>query len=356
MKIGILSSQFMGCPAPRYGGLERVCWDVANGLGKRGHKVVLFAPDNSRVPANGFLFKTGPPQDTVNVDWLRTEQDMVAKASPYFKDLDILWENNWMGSSYFYKVNDPRIKICHTHHGGLNPEIWCKSKPPFKTNMIAISNWMKRVYASQGYDSQVCYNPVDLEEYKFQAEKGDRLLFVGRLDTFKQPDVAIAVAKRLNLGLDIVGGSFVYHNDYFDSIKSQCDGTQIKLHLDASQEDKIRLYQNAKAVLFPSRMGEPFGLIVPESNACGGFVVGLNDGAIGETIQDGVSGFVVGDPSQQVNDKSRDVEAMVAGVKKMDSIKVDPLACRKRAEFFSVDRCVERYEVLFNDIISGREW
>ena len=374
MKIALVSTQFFGTPPPKYGGLERVVYDLANGLTGLGHKVVLFAPDESKVPENGYLFKTGKALDTVNVDWLKTESEMVAKAEPYFKDFDIVHENNWFGSCYGAKVRNPSLKICHTHHGGIQMEWWGKPRPKgFHLNLIAISNWMKRVYASQGFESQVSYNPIDLTEYEFKKEKGDRLLFVGRLDSFKRPHIAIEAAKRLGIGLDIVGGSFVSDVPYMERVKSQCDAIYDKehggfidsepdrsnpiiLHLDASQEEKIGLYQNAKAVIFPSRMGEPFGLIVPENSACGGFTIGMNDGAIPETIIEGVNGFVVGKPSGQHSDED-DVQAVVDGVRRLGHDGYDPVKCRKVVEErFSREACAKRYEILYSDIMNGLEW
>jgi len=52
------------------------------------------------------------------------------------------------------------------------------------------------------------YNGIDLDAYPYKAEKGDRLIFVGRFVSFKCPHVAIEVAKRLGMGLDLVGGAY----------------------------------------------------------------------------------------------------------------------------------------------------
>ena len=355
MKIALVSTQFFGTPPPKYGGLERVVYDLANGLTGLGHKVVLFAPDESKVPENGYLFKTGKALDTVNVDWLKTESEMVAKAEPYFKDFDIVHENNWFGSCYGAKVRNPSLKICHTHHGGIQMEWWGKPRPKgFHLNLIAISNWMKRVYASQGFESQVSYNPIDLTEYEFKKEKGDRLLFVGRLDSFKRPHIAIEAAKRLGMGLDIVGGSFVSDVPYMERVKAACTG-DIKLHLDASQEEKIQLYQDAKTVIFPSRMGEPFGLIVPEANSCGTPVIGCRDGAIPETITDYENGILFGRGDGGFNDE-HDVDQVVEKIRYLNDHPISPESCRAHSELFSKERCAERYATLYQDILSGNEW
>ena len=203
---------------------------------------------------------------------------------------------------------------------------------------------MKRVYASQGMPSKFVYNGIEIEKYPLQENKGERLLFVGRLDSFKRPHIAIEVAKKLNLGLDIVGGSFVQDVPYMDSIKQQCDGSQIVLHLDATQEEKTKLYQNAKAVIFPSKMGEPFGLIVPESNCCGTPVIGSNDGAIPETIENGFNGYVCDT-----------VDQMVEAVRKVWNI--SPYACRQSVETkFSRQAMSRGYEALYREMLEGREW
>jgi glycosyltransferase involved in cell wall biosynthesis len=352
MKIALISTPFFGVPPKKYGGLERVVWDLANGLTKIGHKVALFAPEGSQVPEDGFLFPTGPPQDTVNVDWYGLESKMTSSIITYFDRFDVVHENNWFFTSYISKATN----LCHTHHGGMNVQ-YVAIKPGAKNNLIAISNYMKSYYAYLGFSSEVAYNPVDLDEYKFKKEKGDRLLFVGRLDTFKQPEVAIKAAERLGVGIDVVGGSFVQDMKYLESIKQCCDiTTGAKLHLDASQEEKIELYQNAKAVIFPSRMGEPFGLIVPEANACGTPVIGLRDGAITETIRDGVNGFCVGSPTQQNNDKSNDVTAIVNGVRMLDGSTVTPELCLEQAIIYSKENCAKRYIELYERVHSGNPW
>lgn len=344
MKIALTSTQFFGVPPPRYGGLELIVWDLANGLLKLGHKVVIFAPKGSQIPPDGFLYETGEPLGSVQVNWLQSEENMWKLYKDKLPDFDIVHGMNWFGFEYASKAENPNLHVTHTHHGGLNPEWWCKNKPAFKLNMISISRWMEAVYRSQGIESRFCYNGIELEKYPYQEKKGDRLLFVGRLDSFKRPHIAIEVARSAGLGLDVVGGSFVQDVQYMESIKRECDGSTIKLHLDATQEEKVYLYQNAKCVIFPSKMGEPFGLIVPEANACGTPVIGSRDGAIPETIENAANGFICDT-----------VTEMVEAVRKVDM--VSPKVCRKRVEDrFSRLAMAKGYERLYTDIMEGREW
>jgi glycosyltransferase involved in cell wall biosynthesis len=102
-------------------------------------------------------------------------------------------------------------------------------------------------------------------------------------------------------------------------------------------------------------MGEPFGLIVPEAGACGSSIIGLRDGAIPETIDDGNSGFVVGAETGK-HTESLDVNALIDGVLKLDGSGITPEKCRRNAERFSIEKTAERYESLFKSILDGYEW
>lgn len=345
LKVGMLSTPFITVPPKNYGGLERVVYDLSHSLARGGHQVTVFAPNGSSVEGCEMIY-WGEPIEKVHVNWLEAESkavDMVADRVMR-NGFDIVHGHNWFGFEYGLKAKMPELRVCHTHHGGLTMQWWGRSKPPWPLNLIALSKWMEKAYASVNFASRAVYNGIPIEDYVFHPEKGDRLLFVGRLDSFKRPHIAIEVARKTGLALDIVGGSFVSDVAYMESIKQVCDGKQIKLHLDASQQEKIELYQNAKAVIFPSNMGEPFGLIVPEANATGTAVIGSRDGAIPETIEDGVTGFICDN-----------VDQMVEAVGKLDRIK--PEACRERVErLFSREIMAENYVKAYRSILERREW
>jgi glycosyltransferase involved in cell wall biosynthesis len=342
LKIGLISTQFFGCPPKGYSGLEMVVWDLAAGLSELGHTVTLFAPDGSSAPENGSIVNTGPPLNTVGADWIASEQHVFDVVTRHANGLDLLHGHNWFGFEYLAKTR-PENKICHTHHGHLNTDWWCRSKPPYKLNFIAISDFMKREYESQGIPSEYVYNGIDLKRYPYHEEKGDYLLFVGRLDSFKQPDVAIEVAKQTGLTIHVVGGTFVNDKEYMSRIMSLANDKVI-IHPDASHEEKLSLMQNAKCLLFPSKMGEPFGLVAAEIGSCGGPVIALNDGAISEVVEHGVTGFIC-----------KDTDEMKEAIKKIGEI--NPLNCRKRIENnFSRLAMSRSYEKLYRRILSGDEW
>jgi glycosyltransferase involved in cell wall biosynthesis/predicted SAM-dependent methyltransferase len=349
LKIGLLSTQFFGVPPKGYSGLEMVVWDLAAGLSELGHIVTLFAPEGSRVPQNGKVVFTGPPLNSVGTDWLASEQSVWNIVIHNGDGLDLLHGHDWFGFEYSAKVR-PENKICHTHHGHLNPEWWCRSKPPYKLNFIGISQFMKHEYEAQGIPSEYVYNGIDLSRYPYQEKKGDYLLFVGRLDSFKQPHVAIEVAKQTGLTIHVVGGTFVNDKSYLSSIMSMASDKVI-IHPDASHEEKLSLMQNARCLLFPSKMGEPFGLVAAEAMACGTPVIALNDGAIGEVVENDVTGYICAN-----EDEMKESVSKIGQISPENYSRIS-LRCRQRVEtLFSRRTMAENYVKLYQRILKGDEW
>src|SRR5439155_27335029 len=63
---------------------------------------------------------------------------------------------------------------------------------------------------------------------------------------------------------------------------------------------KDELLGNAFALLFPIDWPEPFGLVMIEALACGTPVIAFRRGSVPEVMNDGVTGFVVGDVDEAV--------------------------------------------------------
>jgi glycosyltransferase involved in cell wall biosynthesis len=376
LKIAVISTPFITSPPATYGGLELVVANLAKGLSEMGNDVTLFAAKGSKPIGPYKVFETVEPllnygTDWGKVDWYKAEKAHYDTFSHLLKDFDIIHGHGWFGFEYMAKRSNPKLHVIHTGHGHLNT--W-KTKPVENMNLVAISKAMQEEYRLQGFTSKVTYNGIDLKIYPFKKEKGDRLIFLGRFVSFKQPHVAIEVAHRLNMGLDLVGGA--YEEPYFSQqITPQCDvvfrytsdcinldGSQSKteyphdvmvkepgkplpenpiiLHIEASHEAKIRLLQDAKALLFPSNMKEPFGLVACESMACGTPVIALRDGAIPEIVLDGVTGYVVDS-----------IGEMASRVQSINTI--SPEACREHVEKnFSIETMAKRYLELYAE----KEW
>lgn len=110
---------------------------------------------------------------------------------------------------------------------------------------------------------------------------------------------------------------------------------------------KSNLLKNAAAFLNPICWDEPFGLVVPEANACGTPVVAFNRGSMSEIIKDGQNGFLC---------PADDVDSMAQAVTKilnMEESETKKLRqeCRSFANRFSVEKMVENYTVVYQEAI-----
>lgn len=369
IRVALLAAPFIPVPPKGYGGLERVVYDLAIGLRDAGVKVTVFGADESAVEGCEVV-RFGPAIGTAQADWLRAEMDRFQRIKGKLAGFDIIHSHDWFGLAYKLRAENPAVKVCHTHHGHINPQWWKTSPAPFPTNIFAISHWMSRAYEGIGIKSRPVHNGIDMDKYGFQKEKGKRLIFVGRADGFKQPHVAIAVARKLGLGIDMVCGTFVQDQGYLNYVKGLCDGNQVRWIEDPPQDEKVRLMQNAACLIFPSKMGEPFGLVAAEAMACGTPVVALNDGAISEVVEDDKTGHVVTDhtvmppdqweklPDSEKRDREqRTLDGLCQAVKNvMDFGPMVYEQCRARADLFSRDKMAANYLTAYQDILSGREW
>jgi glycosyltransferase involved in cell wall biosynthesis len=105
------------------------------------------------------------------------------------------------------------------------------------------------------------------------------------------------------------------------------------------QEQLVRYYQKAAAILVPIQWEEPFGLTMVEAMACGTPVIALRRGSVPEVVAHGKTGFVCDH-----------VQDMVEAVGRLGEI--SSRDCRKHVEqHFAVRNMVNEYERTFKAII-----
>jgi glycosyltransferase involved in cell wall biosynthesis len=201
---------------------------------------------------------------------------------------------------------------------------------------------------------------------KEAPDKESYLFTIGRVTRDKGQDKAIELAKKTGSKLIIAGcvQNKVADREYFASLKNSIDLSVevgkypvdnnyytgvIKPLLDSdkqiiyigeiSSEHKKQWYRHARATVFPIQWGEPFGLVLIESMACGTPVIAFNKGAVPEIIVDGKTGFVV--------DSMHD---MIETVGRIDSIA--PGECRRHVRNnFSIKKMAYNYSEIYHRII-----
>ena len=209
--------------------------------------------------------------------------------------------------------------------------------------LSCVSKAQARTFADVPNMVGVVPNGIDLDRFPMQSRKQDYLLWMGRICEEKGTHTALDVAKRTGLPIVMIGQvyPFAYHQNYFDrEIRPRMErmGDQVKYIERPSFADKIKLIQNARALLVTSSAEETSCLVAMEAAACGTPVVAMRRGAFAEVVQQGTTGYVVSD-----------IAEMSSALAQLSAIK--PRTCRAYAQqHFSAQQMLSGYEALYERI------
>ncbi len=174
------------------------------------------------------------------------------------------------------------------------------------------------------------HHGIDTDAFALHASPGRYLLFFGRIHPDKGAAEAIDVAARSGMPLVIAG--IVQDQRYFDErVAPRVDGEQVSFLGPVSAQERSELLGGAHALLHLIGFDEPFGYSVVEAMACGTPVIAFRRGSMGELIEDGETGFLVGD-----------VRAAVAAVDRAATLDRGRIRAEAVARF-GVPRMVDAY-------------
>ena len=353
LKIAILAPLTRPSEPDTRGSRPRVVYDLAKGLVERGHEVTTFGTGNSKLagklvavaPVSVYQMEKAENPFYQHMIYLCRMMDEMLKRQ---NDFDIIHSHLFpevLPITYDQFLKPPLLVTPHLY---MYPEIVENFRAHPKTYFAAVSKYQTENAPGVNF-TDVVYNGVEVSEYEFNKNPEDYLLFFGRIKDGDPKGViaAIKVAQKSGMRLKIAGN--VESEEFFDrKIKPYLnDKIEFIGPIDSfgpiSFKQKIELYKNAKAFLFPIQHIEAFGMTMLEAMACGTPVIGSDIGATSEAIIDGKNGYLV---------KPDDIDGMVLAVKKIDQI--DRSYCRKYVEEnFSVSRMVSGYEKVYEEILSS---
>jgi glycosyltransferase involved in cell wall biosynthesis len=337
LRIALLAPPWIPVPAPGYGGIEEVVRLLAEGLVERGHDVTMFAPPGSESPADVQVPLDRPHPDEIGLSL--HEADHVARAWAALDEaaaagapFDVLHDH--AGFVAVAMADRFGTAVVHTLHGPFTRDTSrFYGAHAGKATFIALSRAQRADGPPELAAAHVIPNPIRVEEWPFRADKGDHLLWIGRIEDIKGPHRAIAVARAAGLPLVLAGPVQPGQEEFFATeVEPHIDGDAVRYAGELGAEEKKEAYASARALLMPIRWAEPFGLVMSEAQACGTPVIAFPEGAAPEVVRDGRTGFIV-----------EDEEAMAAAVGRLDEI--DPAECRRwAAERFGVEAAVAAHE------------
>ena len=181
----------------------------------------------------------------------------------------------------------------------------------------------KRISHYWGRTATVVHPPVDTGRFA-PAAPGDYYLVLSELMRHKRIDIAIHAFNRLRLPLVVVG-------DGPDARRlRRMAGPTIRFAGRVPDPEAARLLAQCRALVVPAV--EEFGLAAVEAQASGRPVISVGAGGALETVVEGETGvFWRGGP-----------EALADAVASFDADAIDPDACVRNAQRFSLERFRER--------------
>ena len=171
-----------------------------------------------------------------------------------------------------------------------------------------------------------------------EAWPGDglKLLYLGRLEERKRPDLAVAAMRRAG-----VPASLVIAGE--GPLAAELAGHGVRLVGRVSEQDKWRLYDSADILLFGSTL-EGFGLVVAEAQSRGVPVIAAAGTATREALADGESGLLV----------TPDADAFAAAIRELaDPQRRAAMSARARelARRFDWDACAAGVAAVYRGLV-----
>ena len=341
MRIAILAPPWFPVPPVGYGGIEWVVSLLADGLAEAGHEVTLFASGDSTTKARlAAVFEEAP---SAEIGQSAPELRHVLACYERAEEFDIV--NDHSGPLAAALGASAGVPVVHTVHGPLTGEAGelyaSLARIAPGVGLISLSLNQRKPLPNLPWVA-TCPNALDLDAYPVHSERGEYLLFLGRMSADKGCHRAIAVAKDAGLPLKIAGKMREpREREYFEEFVAPHLGDGVEYLGETSHGKKVALLQNARATLFPIEWEEPFGLVMIESMACGTPVVATRWGAVPEVIEPGRTGVIVDDYRE-----------MAAALPEAD--RLEPRECRRSVEErFSAERMVRDYEEAFSAVVAA---
>lgn len=254
-------------PGWRYGVAAHTVNDnLARGLSELGHEVRYHLEDSS---------DTKLPDGITSVSGFRGDEDII--------------HINHLPLTVSPETPLPWVRSLHSdvRYQGWLPDM-------VRPNCIFVSQTLANLHKSDRF----VRNGLDPADFIYSETKGSHFIFVvsGGVERarLKGLDTAFRITKQAGVELRVAGGST--DPTEVEDLENLCrENDAVYLGL-MHGERKAELFSDARALLFPTKMNEAFGLVVAEALMSGTPVIASDRGAMREMLPPAV-GFVCANDS-----------------------------------------------------------
>ena len=191
----------------------------------------------------------------------------------------------------------------------------------------------QRIKDSYDRDAEVIYPPAcpvrDIQSNGVDSSKKrkDFYFAISRLIPYKKIDLAIKACNELQRKLIVAG-----IGPEFENLKKLA-GPTVLIAGRIDESEKSRLFQEAKALIFPAE--EDFGIVPVEAMSSGCPVVAFKHGGTSETIIDGKTGVLFEEQS---------VDSLKRAILKAEKTEVKSIELKEQAKKFSKVEFIKKFK------------
>lgn len=328
MKVAVFHNQPV--PPRDYGGTERVCAWLCQGLIEAGHEVVLLSPDSRRwnTASSSIRFES----------WAKTEDTLIAlrRRLSQVQGLELLHSMVPLPEEFERSIGVP---VVTTIHGNGRPG------EKFGPWSVFVSKDHARRHGHERY----VWNGLDPSEFDpslWESEASRQgMTFLAKTSwRVKNLAGAARLCARAGVALSIAGGDRPLRIRLEAFLRKGW-----RWHGRVAGAEKARILSSSRGFLFPVRWPEPFGLVVAEALFSGTPVLATPMGSLPELLTPEVGVLQALESSQDEAAWVEIIQAVSRGERRFS-----PEACRAYAlQHFHYRVMTERYLRVYRERLSS---
>jgi glycosyltransferase involved in cell wall biosynthesis len=340
MRISVVASPVTPLRPAQTGGAQSVICDLAVGLVRRGHDVLLHCAEGSEVAGVELVMVPTPAdadQALVMPGGGRTTPTpgVTAAITAMFRGIeasrpDVVSQHAFDAPAFEMAETLPSLHTLHLPP--IEPAVVAAARRIPAARLATVSQSCRRDWEAAGVRmGRVIRNGIS--DLAGNGDPGDDVaLIAGRISPEKGVDHALRAARLADLRCRIAGS--LYDPDYVvDLVGAEVLGS-------IPRDELRRLMGRCAVTVCAIRWEEPFGLVAAEAQMAGCPVAAYRRGAMPEVVEEGVSGFLA------TPDDVHDLARAIASCRMLDRRTVRASAQRR----LGLESMLNAYEAAFSEI------